>query len=149
MDKIRVSKEFHFEMAHALWNYDGPCKTIHGHSYKLQVTVFGSPINDTNNPKNGMLIDFSDLKKQIQQLIIQHFDHAVLINREADAQHFYPVKEMFDKMVITDYQPTCEDILLDIVTRLKKGLPENIVLHNVRLNETATSFAEWFASDNE
>jgi 6-pyruvoyltetrahydropterin/6-carboxytetrahydropterin synthase len=54
MNKIRVSKEFHFEMAHALWNYDGPCKNIHGHSYKLIVTVIGTPLNDPNNPKNGM-----------------------------------------------------------------------------------------------
>ena len=39
---IRVTKEFRFEMAHALWNYDGPCSNVHGHSYILYVTFQGS-----------------------------------------------------------------------------------------------------------
>ena len=146
--KIRVTKEFHFEMAHALWNYDGPCKNIHGHSYKLQVTVFGTALSDVNNPKNGMLIDFVDLKKLVNQLIIKQFDHAILINRNADMQSFLTTKEMFDKMLVLDYQPTCENILLDIVNRLKDSFSQNVKLHSIRLYETATSFAEWFASEN-
>lgn len=51
MANIRVTKEFNFEIAHALWNYDGPCANIHGHSYRMFVTVIGEPINDNNNPK--------------------------------------------------------------------------------------------------
>jgi 6-pyruvoyltetrahydropterin/6-carboxytetrahydropterin synthase len=51
MAKIRLTKEFNFEMAHALWNYDGLCKNIHGHSYKLLVTVIGEAITDKKNPK--------------------------------------------------------------------------------------------------
>lgn len=46
MSIIRVTKEFRFEMAHALFGYDGPCKDIHGHSYKLSVTVSGKPVAD-------------------------------------------------------------------------------------------------------
>ena len=61
--KIRITKQFNFETAHALYGYDGLCKNVHGHSYKLYVTVIGDPIDDTNHKKNGMLIDFSDLKK--------------------------------------------------------------------------------------
>lgn len=148
MNKIRVSKEFHFEAAHALWNYDGPCKNIHGHSYKLIVTVMGIPMNDLNHPKNGMLVDFADLKKTVNQLIINPFDHAVLINRISDMESFYTTKEMFDKMLVLDYQPTCENLLLDIVNRLKDSFPQNVELHSVRLYETATSFADWYSSDN-
>jgi 6-pyruvoyltetrahydropterin/6-carboxytetrahydropterin synthase len=55
MAKIRLTKEFRFEMAHALWNYDGLCKNLHGHSYILNVTVIGDPIEDESNPKLGML----------------------------------------------------------------------------------------------
>ena len=50
-------------MAHALWNYDGACKNIHGHSYKLFVTVIGEPDPDEESPKYGMVIDFTDLKE--------------------------------------------------------------------------------------
>ena len=62
MSIVRISKEFNFDMAHALLGYDGLCKNIHGHSYTLVVTVTGAPVNDVNSPKNGMLIDFKDLK---------------------------------------------------------------------------------------
>jgi len=70
MPKVRVTKEFRFEMAHALWNYDGKCANIHGHSYILQVTVIGEPISDENSPKYGMLIDFGDLKKIVNDAIV-------------------------------------------------------------------------------
>ena len=62
MTKIRVTKSFGFETGHALYGYDGLCKNVHGHSYKLYVTVIGSPIDDQNHVKNGMVIDFKDLK---------------------------------------------------------------------------------------
>ena len=63
MSKIRITKQFNFETGHALYGYDGKCKNVHGHSYKLSVTVIGSPIMDTSNVKYGMVIDFTDLKK--------------------------------------------------------------------------------------
>ena len=60
---IRLTKEFSFEMAHALAGYDGPCREIHGHSYKLFVTVRGIPEQNPNSPKFGMVMDFGDLKR--------------------------------------------------------------------------------------
>jgi 6-pyruvoyltetrahydropterin/6-carboxytetrahydropterin synthase len=66
MTKIRVTKFYDFEMAHALWNYDGLCKNIHGHTYKLYVTVMGVPCNDSDDQKNGMVIDFGDLKRIVK-----------------------------------------------------------------------------------
>ena len=42
---IRVTKEFSSEMSHVLWNYDGPCRNVHGHSYRLFVTISGVPIS--------------------------------------------------------------------------------------------------------
>ena len=67
MDKLtRITKEFRFETGHALYGYDGLCKNVHGHSYKLSVCLVGTPISDPNNVKFGMLIDFSELKKIIE-----------------------------------------------------------------------------------
>ena len=67
MSVIRVTKEFRFEMAHALWNYDGPCRNVHGHSYILYVTFAGEPVNDPESNRNGMVIDFGDLKKLVRK----------------------------------------------------------------------------------
>ena len=69
MSNIRITKQFTFETGHALYGYDGKCKNVHGHSYKLSVTVIGKPITDTSNVKFGMVIDFSDLKKIIKEEI--------------------------------------------------------------------------------
>jgi 6-pyruvoyltetrahydropterin/6-carboxytetrahydropterin synthase len=148
MEKIRLTKEFHFEMAHALWNYDGSCKSIHGHSYKLFITVIGSPVNNASDSKNGMVADFSDIKKWIKEPILDELDHSLLISNDADSRGLSTISQMFDKLRIVNYQPTCENLLIDIVHKLKPLLPKNLNLHSVKLCETATSYAEWFSSDN-
>ena len=146
---IRVTKEFSFEMAHALWNYDGPCRNVHGHSYRLFVTLSGIPVNDSGNPKNGMVIDFTDLKNIVRKEIINIFDHAVTVSGNYDKEKTEAFKSMFGNTVVVDYQPTCENMVADFAARIKNHLPENVRLHSLRLYETATSFAEWYASDNE
>jgi len=149
MTKIRITREFTFEMAHALWNYDGPCRNIHGHSYKLYVTVSGSPLEDNTSTKLGMVIDFSDLKKIVKESIIDYFDHSVLISSSAGASELKNIREMFDKFYIVDYQPTCENLVIHMADILKEKLPGGIDLFSLKLCETATSYAEWYSSDNQ
>ncbi len=149
MSKIRVTKQFNFEAAHALWNYDGKCKNIHGHTYKLFVTVIGKPISDDNSVKTGMVIDFGDLKKIVKTHIVDVFDHAVILNKKAPYKNFINVPEMFERFITTDYQPTCENMVIHFSDIIKKYLPENVSLFSVRLYETETSYAEWFVSDNQ
>lgn len=149
MTRIRITRKFRFEMAHALWNYDGPCKNIHGHSYKLYVTVIGKPQKEKSSAKCGMVIDFSELNKIVEENIIDYFDHSVVINSEADKLELQNIREMFEKFYIFDYQPTCENLVIHIVNTLKEKLPEKIDLYSIRLCETTTSYAEWYASDNQ
>ncbi|MBU0486988.1 MAG: 6-carboxytetrahydropterin synthase [Bacteroidetes bacterium] len=147
MALIRLTKIFEFEMAHALKGYDGPCRNIHGHSYKLHVTVAGEPVQNNADPKNGMLIDFSLLKEIVKRNVVDVFDHAIVLNEMADA----PAGKhdgMFDRMVRLPFQPTCENLLVYIADKISRELPAKIQLHNLRLYETATSFAEWYAADN-
>lgn len=146
--KIRITKEFNFEMAHALWNYDGKCKNIHGHSYKLFVTVKGEPIEDVNNPKNGMVMDFGDLKKIVNTNIIDTHDHAMVINKNTPHTKLFEHEHSFDLIEYKNYQPTCEKMVEEFVVILNNELPKNVELVSIKLYETATSFAEWFAEDN-
>ena len=146
---IRVTKEFHFEMAHALLGYDGPCKNVHGHSYRLFVTLSGNPVDDPGNPKYGMVMDFTDLKNIVRNEIVKVFDHAVVVSRSFDREKKEMFTSAFGNAVIVDYQPTCENLVLDFSDRIKSKLPKSVKLHSLRLYETANSFAEWFASDNE
>ncbi|MBN2669433.1 MAG: 6-carboxytetrahydropterin synthase [Bacteroidales bacterium] len=149
MTKIRLTKEFRFEASHALWHYDGLCKNIHGHSYILQVTVIGEPNKNEGNPKLGMVMDFGDLKKIVKEEIVDSFDHSVILNGKAPHQDFTKVDEMFDRIHVLDYQPTCENMVEDFANKIKARLPKDVSLFSIKLYETATSYAEWYAEDNQ
>ena len=135
-------------MAHALWNYDGPCRNIHGHSYQLFVTVKGGASTDLNSTKLGMVVDFSDLKRIVNEKIVDVFDHSVVISSRASQPDILRVEQMFEKFYVVEYQPTCENLVTDMASRIKDALPGNIDIFSLRLVETATSWAEWFAADN-
>ena len=150
MSNIRITKQFSFETGHALYGYDGKCKNVHGHSYRLYVTVIGTPISDHTNAKFGMVIDFSDLKKIVKEEIVDVFDHATVFNK--NTPHVELAKELQDRghnVLLADYQPTSEMMVVDFAEKIKRRLPETIKLHSLKLQETASSFAEWFASDND
>jgi 6-pyruvoyltetrahydropterin/6-carboxytetrahydropterin synthase len=146
---IRVTKEFSFEMAHVLWNYDGPCKNVHGHSYRLFVTLSGFPVDNQENPKNGMVIDFGDLKSIVKIQIVNIFDHSVVLSDKLEKGKTNMFTRLFGNTVLVSYQPTCENLVADFAERIAPHLPSGVKLHSLKLYETATSFAEWFASDNE
>ena len=150
MDTIRITKQFDFETGHALYGYDGKCKNVHGHSYKLSVTVIGHPIENKNNVKYGMVIDFSDLKKIVMDEIVDQFDHATFFNK--NTPHLELARELEKRghtIILVDYQPTSEMMLIDFSKRIKKRLPETVKLHSLKLQETGTSHAEWFEDDQD
>jgi len=148
-NNIRITKIFSFETGHALYGYDGKCKNIHGHSYKLSVTVFGKPITDKNNVKYGMVIDFGDLKKIVKKEIVDVFDHATVFNKNTPHLELaMELKSRGHNVILVDYQPTSEMMVIDFAKKIKNLLPDNITLHSLKLQETETAFAEWFASEN-
>jgi len=147
MAVIRITREFRFESAHALKGYDGPCRNVHGHSYELSVTVTGVPVTDENSPKLGMVMDFGDLKRLIQSSIIDPLDHTLVL--DSSQKDIIPTGEPFENVVFVEFQPTSENLLLDFAVRIKQLLPPGITLHHLILRETASSFAEWFAEDQE
>ncbi len=144
---VRVSKRFSFDMAHALYGYDGPCKNIHGHTYHLSVTLLGQPIQNSDDVKLGMVIDFSDLKRIVNDQILSTYDHALVINKEAPYSKNELLFKEFEKVILVDYQPTCENLLLHYVQLIQAALPTVYTLVSVRLEETPTSYAEWLLSD--
>jgi len=149
MPKIRITKKFRFEAAHALYGYDGKCKNIHGHNYNLFVTVIGVAVSDSSNVKCGMVMDFGDLKKIVNSEIIDNFDHSVIFNKNS------PHKELASnlindghKVIMANYQPTIEEMVTDFANKISSKLPDDIKLHSLKLEETETSYSEWFAADN-
>ncbi len=149
MSTVRITKQFSFETGHALYGYDGKCRNVHGHSYKLHVTVIGEPISDSSHVKFGMVIDFSDLKKIVKSKIVDVFDHATVFNK--NTPHVELARELESRghnILLVDYQPTSEMMIIDFAQTIKKELPHHIQLHSLKLQETDSSYAQWFAADN-
>lgn len=115
---IDVTKIFTFDSAHKLDNYDGVCKNLHGHTYKLEITVRGK------TDCRGMVVDFNDLKRITKEKIIEKLDHKFL-------------NEIFD------FNTTCENMVVWIFNELNNDLKnENYYLNKVKLWETPTSYAQ-------
>ena len=135
-------------MAHALSNYDGKCKNIHGHTYKLFVTLIGIPCEDCSSPKNGMVLDFGDLKNIVKIPIVDVFDHALVVPANKGFEDLRKFQEI-DKYIEVPFQPTCENLTIYIANIIRSKLPDSVSLYSIRLYETPTSYAEWFADDNQ
>lgn len=150
MSIIRLTKQFSFEMAHALDDYDGACREIHGHSYRLFVTVKGTPLSDESSPKNGMVVDFGVLKAIVGRLVVDRLDHSLVIrSSECNSAVIAALRQRFSRIVTVDYQPTCENMISRFADSIAAELPQGVELCALRLYETATSYAEWLAEDNQ
>jgi len=149
MAKIRVTKAFDWEMAHALDHHDGKCHNIHGHTYSLEVTFIGEITDEPGAAKDGMVVDFADIKRIVKSKIVDVYDHALVLR---DDSRFLSVLDtkLNPRLMLKPYQPTCENLLLDMVETVKNSLnaSDGVSLHSAMLRETKTSYAEWFASDN-
>lgn len=143
MENLRITKQFNFEAAHALDGHDGKCKDIHGHSYQLQITLKGMPSADVDSPKCGMVMDFAELKAIVNKEVIDVFDHVLVLREDS---RFKGLENENDRVMYVSYQPTCENMLIDMIHRLRPHLGDS--LHSALLRETASSYAEWHASDN-
>ncbi|MBL7983055.1 MAG: 6-carboxytetrahydropterin synthase [Flavobacteriales bacterium] len=143
---IRITKRYSFELAHALYAHDGGCAQVHGHSYVLEVTLLGIPRVEQGHPKNGMVMDFADLKAIVNKEVVHRYDHALLLS-EQHRETIGTLGSPFGKVLFVPWQPTCENMVLDIVARIGTQLPAGVSLLAVRLHETATSYAEWNVHD--
>ena len=146
---IRLTKEFTFEAAHALEGYDGLCREIHGHSYRLFVTVKGTPCADESNPKFGMVMDFGELKRIVNEQILSRLDHAFVMRRTAESTRVAEqIGCRFGRIVLVDYQPTCENMLADFAARIEADLPHKLHTDMVLLPGLTSAVSEWMAEDN-
>lgn len=138
---LSLTKIFHFETGHALHEYDGACKDIHGHSYELHVCVTIKKQQEGYLSPPGFIIDFKDIKKIVNRCIVDFLDHKLILSKSYLKHH--PFVENLDNLIIWDFEPSAENILLFIRNTLKNQFPENIMLKKMLLYETKNSFVEW------
>jgi len=137
---MKITKEFRFEASHKLDTNDkcdyGPCSNLHGHSYKMYVTVEGEI-----NPNTFMLINFKDLKEVVNSEIVDRIDHTHLndsfskLYKESNIRLKILDKALLGNKVYT----TCEVMSTLIKHIIQKKLGCKV---SIKLYETATSYCE-------
>lgn len=145
---IRVSKEFTFDMAHALMGYHGLCKNIHGHTYRLRVTLLGKILSDYSSAEDGLVIDFSVIKEIVKKNIVDIFDHSLVLRKDSPINDSFDLSQFYQRVIYTDFQPSCENLMMEFKRRMDPLMPDGVKLAAIRLEETPTSFSEWLLSDN-
>ncbi len=143
MSKFRLTKRFRLEMAHALVGYEGKCSRLHGHSYQLEVTVECGEELHTAGSEMGMGIDFGAIKSIIERVIVEPYDHSLLLRRcEQTEEAVEVLSRTFEGVYAFDWQPTSENILLHFASLITPHLPQGVHLHTLRLHETENNCAE-------
>lgn len=145
--RIRLTKQFTFEMAHALPDYDGLCRHIHGHTFHLEVCISGKPLQHLGHPKNGMVMDFKVLKKLVQEAFVGKFDHALVLPDTTPQDVVDMLQHQFGRVITLSFQPTCENLISICVQNLLPEMPAGVELCRIKLAETTSSYAEWYAAD--
>ena len=136
MNKVHITRRFGFEACDHLPGYNGKCANVHGHSYKLEVTVSAcryfddSPRNGGNMTFRDMVMDFVDLKHIVNNFVIDRFDHK-------DLNEFFVI-------------PTAENMVVRIYEIIAAALRESVnaqkckvSLEEVKLWETEDSYATY------
>lgn len=146
----RVTKEVTFDCAHMLSGHQALCKNLHGHTYKVQITVIGDPIME--GPSVSMILDFKYLKEAIQKVIMDKFDHAVIFSSEdfrnpAEEELYTWAQKYGMRHFVMTGRTTAEQMAHYFSQKMEEYLKDELGMENVyecicRVYETPTSYAE-------
>lgn len=139
---VVVTKEFSFDSAHQLVGHEGKCANIHGHTYKLQVSVKNTPSLEQGATDEGFVIDFGDLKRIVNSVIVDPLDHAFIA--QGNEPTLDAISLSRSKVQILGFRTTVENMAQYICWRL---IAEGLPMHSVKMWETPTGSAEVFAKD--
>jgi len=149
---LTVTKEYSWAMAHMLAGHPGLCKNIHGHNYKMEVTVSrlnieheGFNDDESSFKRTGMVIDFKDLKKIVNEGLVAKLDHAFMYNQFSTDDVELEVASLLEnhgkKVFKVNYRPTAENMAKHFFKFLNARMPIGINVTRVKLYETDTSYA--------
>lgn len=145
MSRVTVTKEIEWDMAHRLVNdYPGKCKYLHGHRYKLEITITAETYN-----AYGMVIDFGDIKTLFKTWIDENLDHGMIVS-ESDQEMVGFLCSTGQKYYVVDFNTTAEEMVRYFAHKFEVMLRDSesfvargVSISRLRLFETPTSYAEW------
>jgi 6-pyruvoyltetrahydropterin/6-carboxytetrahydropterin synthase len=143
-----ITKEFSFDAAHMLAGHDGLCKNVHGHTYKVLVTLTGDKLLEEGSSGEGMLVDFKEMKNLLNEGIFEQLDHAFVFNQYTSCPVESRIVDVLTEADLKKYampgRPTAEN-MAERFYNLTKGIVLHLGLRPVSVTvwETPTSFATY------
>ena len=146
MEKIQITRRLEFDAGHRIPNHEGQCRHLHGHRYSLEITIEGKIVQLNGASNEGMVIDFGDIKKIAQELIIEPWDHSFLVYKK-DLEVVKILSSIKDhKTTFLDSIPTVENlaaIIFEILsTAIFNRYQNRVYLKKIRLYETPNCWAD-------
>lgn len=147
---LTITRRLEFDAGHRIPDHASKCRNMHGHRYVLEITLEGEPIHAPGRPEHGMLVDFADVKRLAQELVVDRWDHAFLVSRDDHEVLDFLLGLDWHKTVVLDRVPTVENLTqlaFDGLQReYRKRFGANLTLARVRLAETPNCWAECSAA---
>jgi 6-pyruvoyltetrahydropterin/6-carboxytetrahydropterin synthase len=144
--KTEITRRLEFDAGHRIPHHGGHCRHIHGHRYVIEVTVLGDVLNHQGHGDDGMVLDFGDIKKITNELIVEQWDHAFLVAKEDEVLVNFLATIPGHKTIVLDCIPTVENLaqtafkILDPV--FKERFNGRLNLSRLRIYETPNCWAD-------
>ena len=143
---MQITRRLEFDAGHRIPNHNSQCRHLHGHRYAIEITLSGDIITQEGLSEQGMVMDFTDVKRIAKEQVVDAWDHAFLVYR-GDEQVLGFLNTMpGHKTIVLDVVPTAENLaqvafkLLDHAYR--DTYNNNLTLQRVRLYETPNNWAD-------
>ena len=143
---MRITRRLEFDAGHRIPDHASQCRHLHGHRYALEVTLSGSIIKADGAPVNGMVMDFADVKRIANELVVSRWDHAFLAYRGDSIVIEFLASMPGHKTVVLDVVPTAENLAAEAFRILEPAYHDvygnDLRLERVRLYETPNCWAD-------
>jgi 6-pyruvoyltetrahydropterin/6-carboxytetrahydropterin synthase len=141
-----ITRRLEFDAGHRIPNHNSQCKHLHGHRYAIEITLSGDIIATEGASEQGMVMDFSDVKRIAKEKVVDAWDHAFLVYRGDSAVCDFLASMPGHKTVVLDVVPTAEHLAqaaFDILNAAYRDMyGNNLRLERVRLYETPNNWAD-------
>jgi len=148
---MQITRRLEFDAGHRIPNHNSQCKHLHGHRYAIEITLSGDVITAEGVSEQGMVMDFSDVKRIAKERVVDAWDHAFLVYRGDKVVLDFLNTLPNHKTVVMDVIPTAEnlakvafDLLLDAY---RDTYGNHLRLQRVRLFETPNNWADYSKVD--
>jgi 6-pyruvoyltetrahydropterin/6-carboxytetrahydropterin synthase len=146
---MHITTRLEFDAGHRIPDHKSQCRNLHGHRYAIEITLSGDIISATNVSENGMVMDFSDVKRIARESVVDVWDHAFLVFKQDKAVLDFLNTLTNHKTVIFPNVPTAENMAAEAFRILKNQYKDtygnHLKLERVRLYETPNSWADALA----